>query len=164
MSNKGSLITKKPVEGPPIELLKWYGYDTDLYQEGEFSGTDNDTTDNASSDEDTIQKSQSPNSKAPLSTFLRVPGTVVPLGSCRSQKFSKKQLSSVHSTFYVSKLKKCMAEEPLAIPLEEIQVDVKLNFIEEPIEIMDREVKRLKQSRILIVRVRWNSWRGHEFT
>ncbi|GJR71164.1 hypothetical protein Tco_0083529 [Tanacetum coccineum] len=45
----------------------------------------------------------------------------------------------VHSTFHVSKLKKCMADEPLAIPLDEIQVDDKLNFIEEPVEIMDRE-------------------------
>ncbi|GJZ24432.1 putative reverse transcriptase domain-containing protein [Tanacetum coccineum] len=59
---------------------------------------------------------------------------------------------------------KCMADEPLAIPLDEIQVDDKLNFIEEPVEIMDREVKRLKQSRIPIVKVRWNSRRGHEFT
>ncbi|GJZ17393.1 putative reverse transcriptase domain-containing protein [Tanacetum coccineum] len=54
------------------------------------------------------------------------------------------KLSMVHSTFYVSKLKKCLADEPLDIPLDEIQVDDKLNFIEEPVEIMDREVKRLK--------------------
>nr|GEX07793.1 putative reverse transcriptase domain-containing protein [Tanacetum cinerariifolium] len=74
------------------------------------------------------------------------------------------QLSRVHSTFHVSKLKKCMAEEPLAIPLDEIQVDDKLNFIKEPVEIMDREVKRLKQSRIPIVKVHWNSKRGHVFT
>ncbi|GJR37571.1 putative reverse transcriptase domain-containing protein [Tanacetum coccineum] len=74
------------------------------------------------------------------------------------------KLSRVHSTFHVSKLKKCMAEEPLAIPLDEIQVDDKLNFIEEPVEIMDREVKRLKQSRIPIVKVRWNYRRGPEFT
>nr|GFD46392.1 putative reverse transcriptase domain-containing protein [Tanacetum cinerariifolium] len=74
------------------------------------------------------------------------------------------QLSRVHSTFHVSKLKKCIADEPLAIPLDEIQVDDKLNFIEEPIEIIDREVKRLKQSRISIVKVRWNSKRGPEFT
>ncbi|GJX00825.1 putative reverse transcriptase domain-containing protein, partial [Tanacetum coccineum] len=60
--------------------------------------------------------------------------------------------------------RKCMADEPLAIPLDEIQVDDKLNFIEEPVEIMDREVKRLKQSRIPIVKVRWNSRRGPEFT
>ncbi|GJT66369.1 putative ribonuclease H-like domain-containing protein [Tanacetum coccineum] len=74
------------------------------------------------------------------------------------------KLSRVYSTFHVSKLKKCMAEEPLAIPLDEIQVDDKLHFIEEPVEIMDREVKRLKQSRIPIVKVRWNSRRGPEFT
>ncbi|GJS28765.1 hypothetical protein Tco_0489385 [Tanacetum coccineum] len=73
------------------------------------------------------------------------------------------QLSRVHSMFHVSKLKKCMADEPLAIPLDEIQVDDKLHFIEEPVEIMDREVKRLKQSRIPIVKVYWNSRRGPEF-
>nr|GEV78336.1 reverse transcriptase domain-containing protein [Tanacetum cinerariifolium] len=55
-------------------------------------------------------------------------------------------------------------DEPLDIPLDEIQVDEKLNFIKEPVEIMDREVKRLKQSRIPIVKVRWNSMRGPEFT
>nr|GEU98777.1 hypothetical protein [Tanacetum cinerariifolium] len=75
-----------------------------------------------------------------------------------------KQLTRVHSTFYVSKLKKCMADEPLAIPLDEIQVNDKLNFIEELIEIIDREVKCLKQSHILIVKVCWNSRRGPEFT
>ncbi|GKA74974.1 putative reverse transcriptase domain-containing protein [Tanacetum coccineum] len=74
------------------------------------------------------------------------------------------QLSRVHSTFHVSNLKKCFVDEPLAIPLEEIQIDDKLHFIEEPVEIMDREVKRLKQSRIPIVKVQWNSRRGPEFT
>ncbi|GKC64351.1 putative reverse transcriptase domain-containing protein [Tanacetum coccineum] len=51
------------------------------------------------------------------------------------------QLSRVHSTFHVYNLKKCYANEPLAISLDEIQIDDKLNFIEEPVEIMDREVK-----------------------
>nr|GEW70767.1 putative reverse transcriptase domain-containing protein [Tanacetum cinerariifolium] len=74
------------------------------------------------------------------------------------------QLSRVHSTFHVSKLKKCMADEPLAIPLDEIQVDDKLNFIEEHVEVMDREVNRLKQSRISIFKVRWNSRRVPEFS
>ncbi|GJS31468.1 putative reverse transcriptase domain-containing protein [Tanacetum coccineum] len=74
------------------------------------------------------------------------------------------QLSRVHSTFHVSNLKKCYADEPFAISLDEIQIDDKLNFIEEPVEIMDREVKQLKQSRIPIVKVRWNSRRGPEFT
>ncbi|GJV94489.1 retrotransposon protein, putative, ty1-copia subclass [Tanacetum coccineum] len=63
------------------------------------------------------------------------------------------QLSRVHSTFHVSNLKKCLVDEPLVIPLNEIQIDDKLNFIEEPVEIMDREVKPLKQSLILIVKV-----------
>ncbi|GJW08271.1 putative reverse transcriptase domain-containing protein [Tanacetum coccineum] len=54
------------------------------------------------------------------------------------------QLSRVHSTFHVSNLKKCLANEPLDIPLDEIQIDDKLHFIEDPVEIMDREVKRLK--------------------
>nr|GEU94994.1 hypothetical protein [Tanacetum cinerariifolium] len=55
-------------------------------------------------------------------------------------------------------------KEPLAIPLDEIQIDEKLNFIEEPLKIMDREVKHLKQSRIPIVKVHWNSKRGPKFT
>nr|GEX00274.1 hypothetical protein [Tanacetum cinerariifolium] len=60
--------------------------------------------------------------------------------------------------------KKCFVDEPLAIPLDEIQIDDKLNFIGEPVEIMHREVKRLKQSRISIVKVRWNSRLGPKFT
>ncbi|GKD51306.1 hypothetical protein Tco_1280282 [Tanacetum coccineum] len=63
-----------------------------------------------------------------------------------------------------SNLKKCLSDESLTIPLDEIHVDDKLNFIEEPIEIMDREVKRLKQSRIPIVKIRGNSRRGPEYT
>nr|GEV97116.1 putative reverse transcriptase domain-containing protein [Tanacetum cinerariifolium] len=63
------------------------------------------------------------------------------------------QLSRVHSTFHVSNLKKCFIDEPLTIPLDEIQINDKLNFIEEPFEIMDREVKRLKQSHIPIIKV-----------
>ncbi|GJZ91737.1 putative reverse transcriptase domain-containing protein [Tanacetum coccineum] len=74
------------------------------------------------------------------------------------------KLSRVHSTFHLSNLNKCFSDKPLAIHLDEIQIDGKLHFIEEPIEIMDREVKRLKQSRIPIVKVRWNSRRGPEFT
>ncbi|GJZ67775.1 reverse transcriptase domain-containing protein [Tanacetum coccineum] len=75
-----------------------------------------------------------------------------------------KKLSRVHSTFHVSNLRKCLSDEPIAIPLDEIHVDDTLNFIEEPIAIIDREVKRLKQSRIPIVKVHWNSRRGPEYT
>ncbi|GKF19930.1 putative reverse transcriptase domain-containing protein [Tanacetum coccineum] len=74
------------------------------------------------------------------------------------------KLNKVHSMFHVSNLKKCLVDEPFALPLDEIQIDEKLYFIEEPVEIMDREVKHLKQSRIPIVKVRWNSRRGPEFT
>ncbi|GJY44595.1 putative reverse transcriptase domain-containing protein [Tanacetum coccineum] len=74
------------------------------------------------------------------------------------------QLSRVHSTFHVSNLKKCLSDEPLAIPLEEIHIDDKLHFVKELVDIMDHEVKRLKQIRIPIVKVRWNSRRGPEFT
>ncbi|GJS07285.1 putative reverse transcriptase domain-containing protein [Tanacetum coccineum] len=72
--------------------------------------------------------------------------------------------SRVHNMFHVSNLKKCYADEPLAVPLGGLHIDDKLYFFEEPVEIMDREVKLLKQSCILIVKVRWNSRRGHEFT
>nr|GFB65797.1 putative reverse transcriptase domain-containing protein [Tanacetum cinerariifolium] len=66
------------------------------------------------------------------------------------------KLYGIHNTFHVSNLKKCLADENLVIPLEEVQLDDKLHFIEEPVEIMEREVKQLKQSRIPIVKVRWN--------
>ncbi|GJS49716.1 putative reverse transcriptase domain-containing protein [Tanacetum coccineum] len=74
------------------------------------------------------------------------------------------ELSNVHSTCHVSNLKKCLSDEYLIIPMKELRLDDKLNFVEEPIEIMDREVKKLRQSRIPIVKVRWNSNRGPEFT
>nr|GEW62046.1 putative reverse transcriptase domain-containing protein [Tanacetum cinerariifolium] len=67
------------------------------------------------------------------------------------------ELSRVHNTFHVSNLKKCHADEPLAVPLDGLHFDEKLHFVEEPVEIMDHEVIRLKRSRILVVKVRWNS-------
>ncbi|GJW29136.1 hypothetical protein Tco_0046011 [Tanacetum coccineum] len=74
------------------------------------------------------------------------------------------QLSRVHSTFHVSNLKKCLSDETLVIPSDEIQINDKLYFFKEPVEIMDREVKQIKQSRIPIVKVQWDSRRGPEFT
>ncbi|GJU46550.1 reverse transcriptase domain-containing protein [Tanacetum coccineum] len=70
------------------------------------------------------------------------------------------ELKGIHSIFHVSNLKKCLAEGDIVIPMDEIQLDDKLQVIEEPVEVVDREVKRLKQSRIPIVKVRWNSHRG----
>nr|GEZ80851.1 putative reverse transcriptase domain-containing protein [Tanacetum cinerariifolium] len=63
------------------------------------------------------------------------------------------QLSKVHSTFHVSNLKKCLSDESLVIPMDEIQIDNKLHFVDEPMEILDQEVKQLKQSRIPIVKI-----------
>nr|GEU84269.1 putative reverse transcriptase domain-containing protein [Tanacetum cinerariifolium] len=74
------------------------------------------------------------------------------------------QLSRVHSIFHVSNLKKCISDEPLAIPLDELHIDDKLCFVEEPVEIIDQKIKRLRQSCIMIFKVRWNSKRGTEFT
>ncbi|GJU07519.1 putative reverse transcriptase domain-containing protein [Tanacetum coccineum] len=74
------------------------------------------------------------------------------------------ELSNVHSTFHVSNLKKCLSDESIVIPMKELRLDDKLNFVEEPVEIIDREVKQLKQSHILIVKVRWNSKIGPQFT
>ncbi|GJW94822.1 hypothetical protein Tco_0174494 [Tanacetum coccineum] len=67
------------------------------------------------------------------------------------------KLRGIHNTFHVSNLKRCLADENLIIPFEEIQLDDKLHFIEEPVEIIDRDIKQLKQSRIPIVKVCWNS-------
>ncbi|GJR97780.1 hypothetical protein Tco_0269954 [Tanacetum coccineum] len=74
------------------------------------------------------------------------------------------ELSRVHNTFYVSNLKKSYSDDPLVVPLEGLHVDDKLHFVEEPVENIDQEVKQLRQSRVLIFKVRWNSKRGPEFT
>ncbi|GJZ66268.1 hypothetical protein Tco_0622964 [Tanacetum coccineum] len=70
------------------------------------------------------------------------------------------ELDGVHDTFHMSNLKKCLAEPTLQVPLDEIQIDAKLNFVEEPVEILEREFKKLKRSRIAIVKIWWNSKRG----
>ncbi|GJX84460.1 hypothetical protein Tco_0335234 [Tanacetum coccineum] len=75
-----------------------------------------------------------------------------------------KELNGVHDTFHVSNLKKFLADPTLQVTLDEIRVDDKLNFLEEPVEILEREFKKLKRSRIAIVKVRWNLKRGPEFT
>ncbi|GJR57838.1 putative reverse transcriptase domain-containing protein [Tanacetum coccineum] len=74
------------------------------------------------------------------------------------------EFKGIHSTFHVSNLKKCLAKGDVVVQMDEIQLDDKLHMIEEPMEVVDREVKRLKQSLIPIIKVRWNSQRGPEFT
>ncbi|GKD02761.1 hypothetical protein Tco_1177735, partial [Tanacetum coccineum] len=83
-----------------------------------------------------------------------------------------KKLSSIHNTFHISNLNKCYSNRTSTrrqaqlcrTSMKELQLDDKLNFVEEPVEVMDREIKQLKRSRITIVKVRWNSKRGPEFT
>ncbi|XP_022007315.1 uncharacterized protein LOC110906500 [Helianthus annuus] len=74
------------------------------------------------------------------------------------------ELGNIHDVFHVSQLKKGLSDETLILPFQELKIDDKLQFVVEPIEIMDREVKVRKNSRIPIVRVRWNSRRGPKFT
>ncbi|GJS68625.1 putative reverse transcriptase domain-containing protein [Tanacetum coccineum] len=86
------------------------------------------------------------------------------IGSVAYRLRLPEELNGVHDTFHVSNLKKCLADPTLQVSLDEIRVDAKLNFMEEPVEILEREFKKLKRSRIAIVKVRWNSKRGPEFT
>nr|GEV95028.1 reverse transcriptase domain-containing protein [Tanacetum cinerariifolium] len=74
------------------------------------------------------------------------------LQATRDRQKSYADLNRVHSTFHVSNLKKCLSDKPLAIPLDELHIDDKLRFVEEPVEIMDREIKRLRQSHIPIIK------------
>ncbi|GKD37227.1 putative reverse transcriptase domain-containing protein, partial [Tanacetum coccineum] len=73
-------------------------------------------------------------------------------------------LSCIHDTFHVSNLKKCLAESDIQVTLEEIEIDENLRFVEEPFEIVARDVKKLKRRRIPLVKVRWNSRQGAEYT
>ncbi|GJR08321.1 putative reverse transcriptase domain-containing protein [Tanacetum coccineum] len=86
------------------------------------------------------------------------------VGPVAYRLYFPEELNGVHDTFHVSNLKKCLADPTLKVTLDEIRVDAKLNFMEEPVEILEREFKKLKRSRIAIVKVRWNSKRGLEFT
>ncbi|GJZ89148.1 putative reverse transcriptase domain-containing protein [Tanacetum coccineum] len=96
--------------------------------------------------------------------FFRTSKIIEKVGSVAYRLDLPKELNGVHDTFHVSNLKKCLADPTLQVPLGEIRVDDKLNFVEEPVEILEREFKKLKRSRIVIVKVRWNSKRGPEFT
>nr|GEY93681.1 hypothetical protein [Tanacetum cinerariifolium] len=98
------------------------------------------------------QKSYADMRRKPLEFQIR-DKVLVKVGTVAYRLELPQQLSRVHSTFHVSYLKKCLSDEPLAIPLDEIHIDDKLHFVEEPMKIMDHEVKRLKKSRIPIIKV-----------
>jgi len=74
------------------------------------------------------------------------------------------ELANVHPTFHVSQLKKCLADENLQVPLDEVRIEKTMHFVEKPVEIMEREVKKLKRKQIPLVKVRRESIRGPEFT
>ncbi|GJU14174.1 hypothetical protein Tco_1136570, partial [Tanacetum coccineum] len=112
------------------------------------------------------QKSYADNRRKPLEFEVgdRVMLKVSPWkGVIRFGKKGKLAPSGVHDTFHVSNLKKCLADASLHVPLDKIMVDKTLRFVEEPVEIMDREVKGLKCSRIVVVRVHLGSKRGRDF-
>ncbi|GJU70992.1 putative reverse transcriptase domain-containing protein [Tanacetum coccineum] len=96
--------------------------------------------------------------------FVRPFEIVQKVGSMAYRLDLPEELNGVHDMFHVSNLKKCLADPTLQVPLDEIRVDDKLNFVEEAMEILEREFKKLKHSRIAIVKVRWNLKRGPEFT
>ncbi|GJU97713.1 putative reverse transcriptase domain-containing protein [Tanacetum coccineum] len=94
----------------------------------------------------------------------RKPMVIERVGTVAYKLELPQQLSRVHNTFHVSNLKKCLSDESLVIPLEELRVDDKLHFVEEPVEFMDHEIKQLNRSRIPIIKVKWNFKRGPEIT
>ncbi|GJW12764.1 putative nucleotidyltransferase, ribonuclease H [Tanacetum coccineum] len=96
--------------------------------------------------------------------YVRPFKVLAKVGSVAYKLKLPQELSRVHNTFHVSNLKKSYSDEPLAVPLEGLHIDDKIQFVEEPVEIMEREIKRLKRSHIPLVKVRWNSKRGPEFT
>ncbi|GKB37999.1 hypothetical protein Tco_0882941 [Tanacetum coccineum] len=98
-----------------------------------------------------------PSSTSPLTEVERV-------GPVAYRLKLPQELSCVHDTFHVSNLKKCLAEPDVQVPLDEIEIDENLRFVEEPIEIVERDVKKLKRRRIPLVKVRWNSRQGAEYT
>nr|GFB15589.1 putative reverse transcriptase domain-containing protein [Tanacetum cinerariifolium] len=110
------------------------------------------------------QKSSANNWRKPLEFSIGPFEIVERVGPVAYRLCLPQELIGIHDSFHVSDLKKCLADENLHLPLEEIKIDDKLRFVEEPIEILDREVKKLKQSWIPIVKVRWNSRLGLEFT
>nr|GEY63699.1 putative reverse transcriptase domain-containing protein [Tanacetum cinerariifolium] len=98
------------------------------------------------------------------SRFVETFEIIKKVGTVAYRLYLLEELNGIHDTFHVSNLKKCLADPTLKVHLDEIRVDAKLNFVEEPVKILEREFKKLKRIRIPIVKVRWNSKHGPEFT
>ena len=74
------------------------------------------------------------------------------------------ELSQIHNTFHVSQLRKCLVDDSAVVPLEDIQVDDSLNYIERPVAILDRKSKDLRNKRVELVKVQWQHRKGSEWT
>ncbi|KAM0036665.1 hypothetical protein Hdeb2414_s0014g00429121 [Helianthus debilis subsp. tardiflorus] len=74
------------------------------------------------------------------------------------------ELAGIHDVFHVSNHKKCLSDESLVVPLQDVQVNEKLKFVEKPLQIEDRKVKFLKHKRLVLVKVKWDSKRGPKYT
>nr|GEW69312.1 putative reverse transcriptase domain-containing protein [Tanacetum cinerariifolium] len=110
------------------------------------------------------QKSYADNRRKPLEFQVGPFEILERIGHVAYRLRLPEELSSVHDTFHVSNLKKYLADANLHVPLDEIKVDKTLRFVQEPLEIMECEVKTLKRCKIPIVKVRWNSKPRPEFT
>ncbi|KAL4585882.1 hypothetical protein LXL04_010509 [Taraxacum kok-saghyz] len=74
------------------------------------------------------------------------------------------ELSSIHNTFHVSQLRKCIVDDTAIVPLEDIQIDERLNYVEKPIAILERKIKKLRNKEIGTVKVQWQHRKGSEWT
>ncbi|GJY14005.1 hypothetical protein Tco_0383314 [Tanacetum coccineum] len=110
------------------------------------------------------QKSCLDNRRKPLEFEVGLFGILKRIGLMAHRLRLPKELNNVHDTFYVSNMKKCLVDANLHVPLDEIKVEKTLRFVEEPVEIMDQEIRKLKRRIITLVKVRGNSKRGPEFT
>ncbi|GJR01207.1 putative reverse transcriptase domain-containing protein [Tanacetum coccineum] len=110
------------------------------------------------------QKSYADKRRKPLEFQVSDRVLLKRVGSVAYRLKLPQELSCVHDMFHVSNLKKCLAEPNVQVPLDEIEIDENLRFVEEPIEIVERDVKKLKRKRIPLVKVRWNSRQGAEYT
>ncbi|GKA17852.1 hypothetical protein Tco_0697689 [Tanacetum coccineum] len=105
------------------------------------------------------QKRYADNRRKPLESSID-DQVLLKIGRVTYQLRLPQELISVHDTFNMSNLKKCMVDANLHVPLDEIKIDNNLHFVEEPAEIIDHEIKNYKRSKIPIVKVRWNSKQG----
>jgi hypothetical protein len=99
----------------------------------------------------------SPRYKGPFRVTERI-------GSVAYRLELPEELQRIHDVFHVLNLRKCLSDKTLKTPLEDIQVDEILSFKEEPVEVMELKVKKLRKKKVVIVKVRWNAKRGLEFT